>query len=57
MKNDPIVTEVRKHRVEIENKFDNDSVKLINYFKEKQENYKDRLYSGKPRLLRTAKVA
>ena len=57
MKNDPIVTEVRKHRLEIEKKFDNDSVKLINHFKELQEKYKDRLYTGKPRLIRTAKVA
>jgi hypothetical protein len=57
MKNDPIVAEVRKHRLEIEQKYGNNSVKLINHFKEVQEKYKDRLYTGKPRLIRTAKVA
>ncbi len=57
MKEDKIVAEVRKHRLKIEKSLGNDSVKILNHFKKVQDEYKDRLYTGKPKLLRTIKVA
>jgi hypothetical protein len=46
MKSDPVIDEVRELRRRISQRFDHDPAKLVAYYMQLQEKYRDRLVSS-----------
>jgi hypothetical protein len=54
-KNDPVVDEVRQIRRSISKRFDHDPAKLVAYYLQVQEKYRDRLVVSVARRRHTAR--
>ena len=46
MRNDPVIDEIRQVRYRISQRFDNDPAKLVAYYIQLQEKYRDRLLAS-----------
>ena len=57
MKDDPVVAEVRKNRLELEKSLGNNPARIKEHFYKIRDDCKGRLYQGHPRRIRTAQAA